>query len=521
VQPRRSFDRVLASLIVAALLVACSTDTPVGSPGPSGERLPTPAGTAIPTPFGGTAILDIARERIKHVVIVMQENRSFDSYFGTYPGADGIPMKDGKPSVCAPDPQTNTCVAPFHDSNPVNVGGPHHAISAIDDIDKGRMDGFIFSAQASKHDCTTLLDPACSQGGEDVMGYHDRGDIPNYWAYADSFVLEDRMFEPNASWSLPEHLFLVSEWSAKCSVAGDPMSCVNDLDKPDSPPNAGFGAKTRKDPNYAWTDITSLLYNHGVSWSWYVFPGTEPDCEDGEETCAPVKQSAATPGIWNPLPFFTTVRQDNQLGNVRSVSDFFADAAGGTLPNVSWVIPDHTVSEHPPASVETGQAYVTAVINTVMSSPDWPSTAVFLAWDDWGGFYDHVVPPNVDENGYGLRVPGLVISPYSRQGWIDHQVLSFDAYNKLIEDLFIGGSRIDPATDGRPDPRPDVRENAAQLGDLLASFDFGQAARPPLLLPTDWDPAVQIPADSSLDPGDAGAGAGSTAPASPGDSPGD
>jgi len=498
VEPRRSFDRVLASLVVAALLVACSTDMPVGTPGPSGERLPTPAATAIPTPYGGTAILDIARERIKHVVIVMQENRSFDSYFGTYPGADGIPMQDGKPSVCAPDPQTNTCVAPFHDPSPVNVGGPHHAISAIADIDRGRMDGFIETAQKGKKDCRTLLDPECSQGSGDVMGYHDRSDIPNYWAYADSFVLEDHMFEPSASWSLPEHLFLVSEWSAKCSVRNDPASCVNDNAYPEPPPYAGFGVSgsAGRNPSYAWTDITSLLYTHGVSWSWYVFPGTEPDCADGDQTCAPVPQSDTTPGIWNPLPWFTTVQQDGQLGNVRSVRDFFRDAAAGNLPNVAWVIPSHEVSDHPPASIATGQAYVTAVINTLMSSPEWSSTAVFLAWDDWGGFYDHVVPPSVDANGYGLRVPGLVISPYARQGWIDHQVLSFDAYNKLIEDLFLGGARIDPATDGRPDPRPDVRENAAQLGDLLASFDFGQAPRAPLLLPTDWDPAVQIPAQT-------------------------
>ncbi len=127
-----------------------------------------------------------------------------------------------------------------------------------------------------------------------------------------------------------------------------------------------------------------------------------------------------------------------------------------------------------------------------MKGPNWNSTAIFLAWDDWGGFYDHVVPPKVDRNGYGLRVPGLVISPWARHGWIDHQVLSFDAYSKLIEDLFLGGARIDPATDGRPDPRPDVRENAKQLGDLLASFDFGQAPSPALTLPTDWDPATVL-----------------------------
>ncbi|MBV8463382.1 MAG: hypothetical protein JO368_08815 [Acidimicrobiales bacterium] len=118
-----------------------------------------------------------------------------------------------------------------------------------------------------------------------------------------------------------------------------------------------------------------------------------------------------------------------------------------------------------------------------MQSPDWDSTAVFLSWDDWGGFYDHVAPPSADQNGYGLRVPGIVISPYAKAGVIDHQVLSHDAYVKLIEDLFLGGHRIDPSTDGRPDPRPSVREDAAQLGSLLADFDFRQHPRPPAPLP--------------------------------------
>jgi phospholipase C len=126
---------------------------------------------------------------------------------------------------------------------------------------------------------------------------------------------------------------------------------------------------------------------------------------------------------------------------------------------------------------------VTALINAIMQSPLWSSTAIFLAWDDWGGFYDHVVPPIVDQNGYGLRVPGLVISPYARQGFIDHQTLSFDAYVKFIEDDFLSGNRIDPHTDGRPDPRPTVRENAPGLGDLSRDFDFNQAPRPPLILP--------------------------------------
>jgi phospholipase C len=126
---------------------------------------------------------------------------------------------------------------------------------------------------------------------------------------------------------------------------------------------------------------------------------------------------------------------------------------------------------------------VTRLIDAVMRGPDWDSTAIFLAWDDWGGFYDHVAPLVVDGAGYGLRVPGIVISPFARQGFIDHQTLSFDAYLKFIEDDFLGGERLDPATDGRPDSRPDVRENVAQLGDLTKDFDFSQGPRAPAILP--------------------------------------
>jgi hypothetical protein len=118
-----------------------------------------------------------------------------------------------------------------------------------------------------------------------------------------------------------------------------------------------------------------------------------------------------------------------------------------------------------------------------MRSRDWGSTAIFLAWDDWGGLYDHVTPPQVDVNGFGLRVPALVISPYARRGFIDHQTASLDAYAKFIEDDFLHGSRLDPKTDGRPDSRTDVREAMPQVGNLQVDFDFRQKPRPPLLLP--------------------------------------
>jgi phospholipase C len=426
--------------------------------------------------------------KIRHVVVIMQENRSFDSYFGTYPGADGIP-----PGVCVPDPLHGGCVSPFHDPANQNTGGPHGKVNAAADINGGSMDGFIGQAERGLR-CTTT-DPNCSpcqqEGASqciDVMGYHDSREIPNYWTYAENYVLQDHMYEPNASWSLPQHLFMVSEWSAFCIDPLDPFSCTNALQSPNS---------SNGRAHYAWTDLTYLLHKQNVSWGYYVFKGSEPDCEDDTAVnCSPVPQNAKTPGIWNPLPSFETVREDKQLGNVQTLTNFFLQAKAGTLPAVSWINPNSTVSEHPPALVSAGQTYATGLINAIMSSPDWNSTAIFLTWDDWGGFYDHVVPPIADQNGYGLRVPGIVISPYARQGMIDHQTLSHDAYNKFIEDDFLLGQRLDPATDGRPDPRPAVRENSPLLGDLRADFDFTQQTRPPMLLPVH-----PLPGPASTPPG--------------------
>jgi phospholipase C len=149
---------------------------------------------------------------------------------------------------------------------------------------------------------------------------------------------------------------------------------------------------------------------------------------------------------------------------------------------VSWVVPSGVLSEHPSNKITNGVAYVTSLINAVMHGPDWSSSAIFLAWDDWGGFYDNVVPPKVDENGYGLRVPGILISPYAKKGYIDHQTLSFDAYAKFIEDDFLQGQRLDPTTDGRPDPRPTVREDVGVLGDLTKEFNFNIKPRKPVIL---------------------------------------
>ncbi len=427
------------------------------------------AGHQKATPASSTGSVLAGIHKIRHIVIIMQENRSYDSYFGTYRHADGIPGLAGHHDrvPCLPNyPKRRPCVRPFHDRHDNNYGGPHVSLNFKNDVNGGKMNGFVIQQKK-----------ACKcNPPQTVMGYHTGNDIPNYWMYARDFVLEDHMFASTVSWSLPAHLYMVSEWSAHCKTK-KPSSCKSQVDPPIKNP-------TNPD-QYAWTDLTYLLYQHHVSWRYYIFKGIEPDCDSNiTQTCVPVTQGPKTPSTWNPLLYFETVHKDHQTGNIQSLNDFFTAAKAGKLPAVSWIVPNESVSEHPQvALVSKGQTYVTGLIDTIMQSPDWNSTAIFLAWDDWGGMYDHLKPPRVDLEGYGLRVPALMISPYARKGYVDHQTLSFDAYAKFIEDDFLGGQRLNPKTDGRPDPRPDVRENARQLGNLINEFNFSQTPRKPVMLP--------------------------------------
>ena len=408
----------------------------------------------------------------------MLENRSFDHYFGTYPGTDGIPEH-----VCVPDPEYNDrCSTPYHSDDLINNGGPHGQPHSVIYVNGGKMDGFIRAASLGG-DVWCLLhrnDPDCAnsfgpQGQPDVMSYHDRREIPNYWAYADHFVLHDHMFAPVDSWTLPAHMYLVSAWSAHCTSA-QAKSCTNDSVQ------AAGGQKwhPRKSPPYAWTDITWLLHENGITWKYYNAPGTCNIAPCGDSA----NHNIGTPKAMNVLPGFVDVHKTDQLGNIQTHQALFRDAEQGTLPAVSWVVPGRGFSDHPGsgAPITAAQAFATEVVDAIMRGPNWETSAIFLTWDDWGGFYDHVPPPRVDENGYGIRVPSLVISPYAKEGFVDHQVLSFDAYLKLIEDRFLDGQRLDPKTDGRPDLRPTVREDLKILGNLRKDFDFTQDPRPPLVL---------------------------------------
>jgi phospholipase C len=206
---------VLAALLTVCLAAACvgaEADPPAPSDPTTTSPSAEPSSEPIVDPAAGIMNLD-------HLIFIVQENRSFDHYFGTYPGADGIPMNEkGVPTVCAPDPFLPRCVKPFHTSDLVNKGGPHnHQVSVIS-VNDGKMDGFLYALwrrcieEKNAQGCIRKPDP---DRVPDAMSYHDRREIPNYWRYADEFILQDRMFAPTDSWTLPAHLYLVSGWSAE------------------------------------------------------------------------------------------------------------------------------------------------------------------------------------------------------------------------------------------------------------------------------------------------------------------
>jgi phospholipase C len=504
---RMRFHRLLPLALVAVLvaLTALSASAQEASPptavppDPSAFDGPVTEPMAPITP-GPAPWADPNITKLEHLIFIVQENRSFDHYFGLYENpfgrkVNGIPRKpSGAFAVCNPHPVLNgRCLKPFRTSNPVNKGGPHSHTASVISENGGAMNGFIQAAVsgrgAGSYFCANNPFAArCSkfngpQGQPDAMSTMTRAAVPNYWSYADWGVLQDRMFAPVDSWSLPAHLYLYSAWSAECP--GGPLTCQSAIET-DSP------------GPYKWTPITYLLDEAGVSWKNYVGDKTDVSCVNWP--CQDIGADVdATPWIWNVLPNFTTVVGSNQRDRTQPVSQFFDDAAAGKLPKVSWILPSLRNSEHPAhGSMQPGQTYVTRLINAVGNGPDWGSTAVFITWDDWGGFYDHVQPPNIDRNGYGLRVPGLMISPYAKEGFVDHQTLSFDAYLKLIEDRFLGGGRL---PGDRADNRPKIRENADRLGDLTAEFDFLQVPRvAPILDPTPAVPATPEGVSEALRP---------------------
>lgn len=385
--------------------------------------------------------------RLKHIVFIVKENRTFDNYFGTFPGADGATsgtISTGDVIALAQAPDRTP-----HDIN-------HSFQSAVTAIDGGAMDQF------------DLIRP----GGNDLLPYtqYTENDIPNYFTYARNFVLGDAFFSSLSGPSFPNHLYTVgaqSNGAINNPTSGGVWGC-------DSPPTATVqvmdddGSLSRAYPCFDFQTLADELEAKGLSWKYYA-PG-----------------QGQSGYIWSALDAISHIRlSDLWVQHVVPTTDFVNDAINGTLPAVSWVVVGSGQSEHPNASVCVGENWTVQQINAVMQGPDWTSTAIFLTWDDFGGFYDHVAPPSVDNFGFGPRVPFLIISPWARPGFIDHTTLEFSSVLKLVEERF----GLDPLT---------ARD--AQSNDLIEAFDFRQDPIAPLVLDTRTCPAGATAADIVLDP---------------------
>lgn len=364
---------------------------------------------------------------IQHMVILMQENHSFDNYFGTYPGTDGIPI--GTKMPIDPTNPAAGYVAPWHIGDSTITDLSHTTAVYRDQYNNGKMDGFV-SALNSRN-----------QDGKQAMGYYDDRDIPYYWNLADNYVLFDQFYSSAKDGSFSNHMY----W-----IAGIPSVAPKGTNLSDLLANL--------------PTIFDRLQAAGISWKFYV------QNYDPTITYRDVGTSGnrASQVIWVPLLNFDRFIDDPTLSShIVDLSQYYVDLDNGTLPAVSYLVPSGA-SEHPPSSLMSGQRFVKNVIQELMRSTAWDSSAFMLAYDDWGGWYDHVAPIQVDKYGYGPRVPVLLISPYAKTGYIDHTVLDFTSMLKFIEENW----NIAPLA---------ARDTTAN--NFLSAFDFTQSPRLPIFFP--------------------------------------
>jgi phospholipase C len=368
-----------------------------------------------------------ANTPIQHLVVLMQENHSFDNYFGTYPGANGIPP--GTQMPVDPNNPAAGYVVPWHIGNSTITDISHSSSTYTDQYDNGKMDGFVSALNARNQD------------GKLAMGYYDDSDIPYYWNLADSYVLFDQFFSSAKDGSFANHMY----WVAAV------------------PPVAPKGVPL----NQVLADIPTIfdkLQAAGVSWKFYV------QNYDSTITYRNIGTSGnrSSQVIWVPLLNFDRFLDDPTLSShIVDLSQYFIDLQNGTLPSVAYIIPSGA-SEHPPSSLKSGQRFVKTIIQELMRSSSWDSSAFMLAYDDWGGWYDHVPPIQVDQYGYGPRVPVILVSPYAKSGNIDHTVLDFTSILKFIEQNW----NIEP-----------LAQRDANANNFLSAFDFSQSPRLPIFLP--------------------------------------
>ena len=416
----RRLRAALGALAVVAWVVA--------SPGPA---------LAAPGDFAPAEQLKTATP-IKHFLVLMQENHSFDNYFGTYPGADGLPHDTCMPVDNGQDPSKphtrDTCVKPYHLGGQAVLGLGHSKAVYEAEYAGGRMDGFI-NVFSQRRDV-----------GSQAMGYYDDRDLPYYWNVADNYVLFDRMFTSASAGSVWNHMF----W-----VTGTPGNY-----REDALLTTGFDRVPT---------IFDSLQRAGISWKFYV-----QNYRPTVNFRTPGSSDAASQIVWVPPLNYNRFLDDPALNSrIVDMDEYYKDLANGTLPAVSFMVPSGA-SEHPPGSIQAGERFVRTLINALMASSSWSRSAFMWTYDDWGGWYDHVKPPKVDAYGYGFRSPALLVSPYAKRGHVDHTQLDFTSELTFIENNW--------------DVAP-LAERDKKANDITTAFDFTAGPREPVLLDTVRDAA--------------------------------
>ncbi len=360
---------------------------------------------AKPTPpLPPSKIKAVSNYPIKRVVLIVQENHSFDSYFGTFPGADGFNLQTLLPRLPGEEPS----VGLMHTKNTQTPSLRERAY--LKDFDTGREDA----------------------NGMVAMKYFEEEDIPNYWAYAKNFVLLDRLFSAvKVRYSVPSHFYLIAATAE------------------------GWMTNRMEKPYLTSKTMVDLFKEYSIQWKLY--------------SGGSFNKLTGAPRDFDYILAFKQHKDDPEvIKNIVSKEKIFDDIQKGVLPQFSWVFPEARESEHPPADVRRGMNSVTEIVNSIMKSNYWQDTAIFVIWDDFGGYYDHIKPELTDEFGPGPRVPGLVISAYSKKGFIDHTTYNTSSILKFFQTLY---------------NLPSLTERDGKSATMLDTFDFSQLPRSPLVLP--------------------------------------
>lgn len=432
------------------------------------------AGSAV-TPVRQAAAVSsngVSTKYVKHIVIMIQENRSFDNLFATFPGADGATYG-----------YTHTGK---------KIALKKHGLAAAD----VNHDWSTFEAECDLHGSTCKMDGfdlakinGNNPGGTYAYQYVDPAQIGPYWSIAQNYALLDHMFQTQGSGSFTAHQDLIA--------GGTAIDDTNSLiDYPsewkvwgcDAPANTHTSLitvddtyKLNKGPKpcltYPTGTIRDLLDAKHVPWKYYS-PLYHP-------------KTGGAGSLWNAFAAIDAVRNGPEWTTNISMpqTNIFNDITNGTLPAVSWVIPDQIYSDHPRTDKGTdkGPEWIASVVNAIGESPYWKTTAVVILWDDWGGFFDHVAPKRYGSGQLGFRVPVLVVSPYVAAGKISHVNFEFGSILKFVEQTFDLGSL------GTTDVR------AKSLGDV---FQFKKPARSFVKIPASLSPEYFLHLPPSYEPVD-------------------